>query len=616
MNTRKRFATLMVAGAAIGTSLGLQGLWSVARAGGGPPAMAFTPNAQVDAGHSGGNEPQVLVDQSGKAYATWQESPGSTFVATTTDGTHFSNIQNPDPNPGGPVPSALGGDVVFASTNWPSKVDTPQPDNTGSNDVTWSDLAQSTGTCSGDPEVRSARSLDGGVTWINRTTPSCQPALVDRQWEDSYTPPAFRGKPTATAHTDIYATYHDLTSSEMWLIRSFDGGATWDPTAYPAFSASTPQGADSACNTISGGIATDKNGSHPGRVYVTWSSSDLANNAGQGCNISQAEAFDHIYLSYSDNAGVNSSPITPPTFASIDVFNDPCAPNPPAPPTSPTTCQDVSELFTPVTVDDAGNPYVAYVRYNLADPTPEYDVYVARGTFDGPGGALRFTAANTHKVNPPGEGTHYQPAIIAGSAGAIEVAYYATTTFRAHPATAQKPGFVPGGNVWNVYLAQSFDFGATFTENKVSDNYNYFGDICSTGLFCGNGATFGWGDDRIVFEDFGLAIGPDGGARLDWTDSRLTRAAQGAAVCGPSVSPTDDTNVGCQSGNTNIFFACQTSGLGLHGETVTGCGQSLAPGTSTPETPLVPGLLAGALGAGLAYHGVRRLRRRRDWYAA
>ena len=74
------------------------------------------------------------------------------------------------------------------------------------------------------------------------------------------------------------------------------------------------------------------------------------------------------------------------------------------------------------------------------------------------------------------------------------------------------------------------------------------------------------------------------------------------------MSPNDDTSAAnCELNQTHVYFACQTSGLGIHGETVTGCGQSLA--VQTPEVPLVPALLLG--GAAVAIAGRRLVDRRR-----
>jgi len=596
---------------ASGLWMGAGGLGLTAKAG--PPInMGFGPNQLTTSG-KGTNEPQITVDQSGRSFLTWQGDanfPG-TRVAWTLDGSSFNSTEYPDPNAG---PAVLGGDVVLATTNWPSLTDTPPIDNTGSNAVFWSDLAgASAGTsasCAGDPQVRATTSVNQesaglvATDWINPNNAGCQPSQVDRQWEDAYTPPAFRGTANAKANTKLFATYHDLGSSAIWLVRSYDGGANWQTTPFPVLA---PNQALSACNTIPGGLAVDKNGAHPGRVYVTWETSDPPANPATGCNITQAQPFDHVFLAYSDDAqncigGPAPNGCAPPTFTSLNVFDDPCFP--PGYPLSQ-NCQDVSEFFSPVAVDDGGTPYVAYVRYNLSDPTPEYDVYLATGTFSG--STLSFsnpTGPNTHKVNPSGSGTHYQAALVAGKAGAVEVAYYGTTT-HAGPAQLNKPAALPNTALWFVYVSQSFDSGATFTQNQVSTQSNYYGDACNTGIFCGFGSSFGWGDDRILFEDFGLAVGPDGGARLDWTDTRNSG-------CTSSVDPTS-----CQSGLSQIFFACQTSGLGIHGEVMTGCGQSRSLSPQIVEVPWVPALLfVAAIGLGVTSRRLRNGRQRGSASAA
>jgi hypothetical protein len=56
-----------------------------------------------------------------------------------------------------------------------------------------------------------------------------------------------------------------------------------------------------------------------------------------------------------------------------------------------------------------------------------------------------------------------------------------------------------------------------------------------------------------------------------------------------------------------VYFACQTAGLGIHGQTVTGCGQSQLQ-AAIPEAPWAPALLLGA--GAVALLSGRRLRRR------
>ena len=256
----------------------------------------------------------------------------------------------------------------------------------------------------------------------------------------------------------------------------------------------------------------------------------------------------------------------------------------------------MSELFNSLAVDAAGNVYVAFIYRDIVHEShPEYDVYVSESTNGG------NTFSKARKVNRD-TGTHYMPWIAAGENGAIDVAYLRTSAVEGIGAL-EKPAAAPPTAVWDVYMSQSFDGGLTVTQNRVSDAKDaiggiYFGDICTTGIFCG--ATppgSGWGSDRILFDDFGIAVGPDGGARLIWTDARSSHG--GACKPGGTVS--------CQT--THVMFACQTGGLGLFGKALTGCGQVAR--TQVSDSGVVPPLLlAGGLGCALAGRIQRRRRRR------
>ena len=507
------------------------------RAAAAPPPMTFTPNVRADAAEgatTGQNEPQVTVDQTGRSYVYWQ---GNNRLSYTDDGTSFIYVNKP-------IPTGNTGDTAVTTTTWPSLSHTPSVAGSGDNGIFLSILGSN--TC-GTFQMKGATSKDRGSSW-SPVEITCQGAQVDRNWTAAYTPPQYRGTPDATAHTYVYNEYHDFGPSNIWVATSADGGATYPTAPVSAIQPGSTAEVASFCNTIPGGIAVDQRGAHQGRVYAVWTTSDLVNNAGQGCNLSQAEAFDHIFMSYSDDHGA--------TWTSKNVFNDPCAPNPVQPPVSPTTCQDMSEIFTSVAVDDAGNVFIAFVFRDILQPAPEYDVYVIESTDGG------NTFSTRRKVNP-GTGTHYFPWIAAGRANAIDVVYYDTTTV-AGVGTGNKPAAAPHTAQWTVKLAQSFDGGLTFTESQVSTAPIYFGDICTTGIFCGNGAVFGWGDDRILLDDFGVAIGPDGAARVAWTDARESHTG--------NCTPNGSAAVSCQ--RTHLYFACQASGLGLHGETITGCGSS------------------------------------------
>jgi hypothetical protein len=466
------------------------------------------------------------------------------------------------------------------------------------------------GTC-GAIEIRAATTTDQGGTWSPKDA-ACQPCQVDRPWIAAYTPAADRDTADATKHTALYTEHHDFCASNVWATSSPDGGTTWNTVPVNAEQVGSPAQLTSTCTSIPGGIAAVQGGAHAGRVVAVWSTSDPLINATTGCNYSQFQPFDHIFASYSDDGGS--------TWTSTGVFDDACAPNPPSPPASAVTsppvgdCQDVSELFDAVASDDAGNLYVAYTARLLSDGAQaEYDTFVATST----DGGATWTS---HRVTPRGSGTHYAPWITAGGSGGVDVVYYATPYVEG-VGSFNKPAAAPPTAQWDVYMAQSLDAGATWSNTRVSTHPVYFGDFCTTGISCGtplSGAN-NWGPDRILYDDFGVAVGPDGGARIAWTDAHDSWSGS----CVPGANST----ASCQQ--AHIYFACQSGGTGVHGEVITGCGQvaaattvantpTPAPVAASPNTAAVaaatgPGAVVAAtmLGGVLLAAGLRRRRSRR-----
>jgi len=570
-----------------------------------PPSMSFTPDVRADTSegsHFGQNEPVVWADQSGRSFITWQGgSNDGTNTVATSDGVTFSQLANTDPA------GSQGGDVTLASTSWPNTTVHVPVGPSGENGVFWGDLG---GNTCGALGSRASVSIDQGATWQNAQDDACQPAQIDRDWIAAYTPPLYRGGTQAVSHTFVYNAYHDFVASNVWVSRSTDGGATWTNTPGSQFNAIQPgsaAAASSLCNTYPGGVAVDQNGTqHQGRVYVVWNAGDTPQNQSNGCNVSSAQPFDHIFLSYSDDNGS--------TWTTHTVFNDPCAPSPPVPPVNPTTCQDTSAGWTPVAVDDAGNVYVAFTWIDTSKPSPRYDVYLevskdggntwnggslgtGLGFLDAPGAPIDVTA------NLPG--TSFYPELAAGGNGGVDLGLY-NTAFTTQPGMFNKAGAQPESAVWDVYMAQSLnalDAAPSWTISKVTTHPNYFGDICTVGIACG--LVPGVPGDRILADNFGISVAPDGGARVTWTDTRDSWSS----TCQPGPpSDTSDNNVGCQ--NTHVYFACQTSGVGIAGQTVTGCGQSQLLETNVPEAPLIPALVIGAGGVAMLARRVlqRRLR--------
>jgi hypothetical protein len=535
-----------------------------------PPAMTFTRNVRADVmegRHTGQNEPVVTVDQSGLTFVSWQGADrpgnhGATNTVATRDGRHFRELGATDP-------AGQGGDVTMATTSWPSRSRDLPAGGKGENGVFWGDLGSS--TC-GPLGFRAAFSGSQGRSWSARDA-GCQPFQVDRDWIAAYTPPRWRGTREALKHTVVYDAYHDFGPSNVWVSRSTNGGASWTTVQQSAIQPGSAGQLTSACNTYPGGVAVDQYGRYKGRVYVVWDTGDPAQNAGEGCNITSAAPFDHVFVSYSDNEGR--------TWTTHTVFNDPCAPSPPEPPVHPGSCQDTSEGWTPIAVDAAGNVYVAFTWIDIRARHPDYDVYLEYSTDGGAtwnhgklGGALGYGDAPGAPVDVSARthGTNYYPTIAAAGNGAVDIAWY-HTNYVTRVGTLEKPATQPGSAVWNVYLAQSLDVlhGQPFTVSRVTSQPIYFGDICTIGIACGTPIPgTDWAVDRTLFDNFGMAVGPDGGARLAWTDAHDSWTSRGPHRCEPGGRT--DSNVGCQT--THVFFACQTSGLGLNGDRIVGCGRA------------------------------------------
>jgi hypothetical protein len=62
------------------------------------------------------------------------------------------------------------------------------------------------------------------------------------------------------------------------------------------------------------------------------------------------------------------------------------------------------------------------------------------------------------------------------------------------------------------------------------------------------------------------------------------------ATCKPGMTVADTQSSACEGTNRHVYFACQTGGLGLHGETLSGCGQVGAAATTLPAPSPTPPL--------------------------
>jgi hypothetical protein len=330
----------------------------------------------------------------------------------------------------------------------------------------------------------------GFVTNSNSTN---QPFFVDRQWADAYIPP---GKTSDQGL--VYFTYHDWGPNQIWVNVSSDGGKTF---GIPQDVITSPQAqADSFCDTIPGGIKVVQSGPHAGRVYVAWLAASAPTDEVTGCNVTQLDTFHSVWLATSDDRGA--------TWTDQLIYDGGFG-------------HDASGLFADFTLDDQGNPYVAFAD-NL---TGEWDMYVM-ASFDG-GTTWNGKADGTgvpSKVNAD-TGTHFFPAIAVGDPGRVDVAYIRTPAVI--PVNAYgKP--TPGGgdgDSWYLYMAQSTDLrGGSPTWNVVQATPGtiHVGDVCTLGIFCIDSTTglAVTGANRDLLDFIDIAVDPRGFAHAAYTADR------------------------------------------------------------------------------------------------
>src|SRR5881227_2528179 len=175
---------------------------------------------------------------------------------------------------------------------------------------------------------------------------------------------------------------------------------------------------------------------------------------------------------------------------------------------------------------DAGKHWTASLVFQLPPPAKFDNVFPALAV-DSTNGNLYAVFSEGHHIffsMSSDQGVHWSPAVvvnvapattaifpwIAAHAVTVDVVYYATTAASKNDASA----------VWNVYLAQTTDSGASFAQSAVSNTSNHTGVICTNGTGCAPGT-------RNLLDLFKVAINAAGKAAIIYTDDMLTRTSDG-----------------------------------------------------------------------------------------
>jgi hypothetical protein len=271
----------------------------------------------------------------------------------------------------------------------------------------------------------------------------------------------------------VYISYHDSGSSTIIHVqRSDDDGLTWQKVGDPIVGQGGATGS-ATFNNDQGPIVADPTTHSVFDVYAAGSAS-----VQKGTNAN----FNNIFVSRSTDMGV--------TWKSTLVFSAPVN-------------TALNNVFPTLAVDKStGTLYASW--------SDGVTVWLSISTDHGQ------TWSGAAAVNISPASTALFPWVDA-HAGVVDLVYYGSTASSKDDPTA----------VWNVYLAQSTDGGASFAQSLVSAAPNHVGVICTNGIACPNGT-------RNLLDLFKVSIDPaNGKAAIIYTDDTLST-----------------TTVGCPAGET------------------------------------------------------------------
>jgi hypothetical protein len=480
MRVRSRTFLWLVAAVALTTALPM-----VNASGATKPNLSIAKVGPKD----GGGEPSIATGPSGRLFASYPASSGPTFFRSTSTGTKWTQGAYADTQSGDTSVNVDASGAIYQGNL---------------NGVT------------GDPNMLQTdvyKSTDLGGHWtlaagpISQGNSTNQPLFVDRPWTDAYIPP---GGTTNTAR--VYLQYHDFGPSQIWVSTSTDGGAHF---GLPVDVITSPVAqADTVCNSIPGGVKVVQSGPHAGRVYAAWLAADPATNLGEGCNITMLQTFHTVWIAWSDDGGT--------TWTDQLVFDGGIG-------------HDASALFADLTLDNQGNPYVAFgddLTHQVGQTTGNWNMSVMGSQPDPTGNP---TWSGPFQANTPATQTNLFPAIAAGSPGQVDVGFIGSASQTPTlPYGKPQPGGDPSA-LWNVYMAQTLNLFASpapaWAVVQVTPSPMHQGDVCTLGIFCVDPNS-----NRDLLDFIDLSIGTDGRAHEVYTND-ITDAAAGIYAANQTGGP-------------------------------------------------------------------------------
>ncbi|PZR84212.1 MAG: hypothetical protein DLM65_00350 [Candidatus Aeolococcus gillhamiae] len=495
-----------------------------------------------------GGEPSITSDNNGLLYVSTPSGVPNPKVTNATEpgtyrsfdkGASWGQIESPDPSSGDTCLATDQANALYWCNLAGSQGSLPlQADVWKSNIAANAACTTTAGTPPGTPN--SCNWVHGNPAALGTTNPTPTPCTVpgqasyptscnffgvDRQWTAASNIVAPHPIPAGYTGPQVVLMYHDFYGpSQIWVNISNDGGQTFGAPIEVLANSATVTGAVVAegftlCNTVPAGVQIVKpNLPHAGRIYVSWISVDVASNA-NGCNISMDQSFHTAWVAYSDDNGTTWTPQM--------VYDSGVG-------------HDMSTPFASFTLDDRGNPYMAFntpspaenpavcgAESNLgtvqSDASCMFNTYVVwcqcggnTVSFDDGAGLIGGAAATAYQVNatpascptdntrPVECGTNIYATVAAGDPGQVDVSYLHTDEIvptgalgvgKFDPLGCDKndepapPPTYPARCHWNLYGAKSLTLTsppatASWTNVQITSAPMHYGDICNLGIAC------------------------------------------------------------------------------------------------------------------------------------
>ncbi len=268
----------------------------------------------------------------------------------------------------------------------------------------------------------------------------------------------------------VYISYHDSGNSTLIHVqRSDDDGFTWQRVGDPVVGQGSTTG-DATFNNDQGPIVADP---FTHNVYAIYAAGEPSVQKGTTAN------FNNIFVSRSSDKGL--------TWTATQVFHAPLN-------------TALNNVFPALAVDPTnGKLHAAWSDAH----TVFYSTSSDQGNTWSPAVPVNIAPAVT-AVFP----------WLSAFNGTVDLVYYGTTASSKDDPSA----------VWNVFLAQTINDGASFLQSKVSNTPNHVGVICTQGIACPSGT-------RNLLDLFEVAIDRQNGrTAVIYTDDTITTTSSGVPL--------------------------------------------------------------------------------------